>query len=142
MATVVSATTRSISAGRSKRATFISRASVLLRDAIHCYSQGKLADALELAYQAALRTAGAYVAGSAVAKRRRKPTGAWNQVALVSAEGKSWAESFASYSTLRSRLINGLESEVDSQTVAELIELVEHFLDEVESGGQGDSLAA
>ncbi|QGU01709.1 hypothetical protein CKALI_04150 [Corynebacterium kalinowskii] len=142
MATVVSATTRSISGGQGKRASFISRASILLRDAVLSYSQGELADALEFAYQAALRTAGAYVAGTPVAKRRRKPTGAWGQLALAGPEGKAWSASFAPYSTIRSRLITGLDSAVDSETVTELIELVEHFLDEVETGGQDSPMAA
>lgn len=142
MATVVSATTRSLTGGQGKRATFISRASVLLRDAIACYGKGELLDALELAYQAALRTAGAYIAGTAVAKRRRKPTGAWKQLALASADGKLWAESFAPYSTMRSRLINGLDREIEAKTVAALIGLVERFLDEVENDWQVGSLAA
>lgn len=142
MATVMSATTRSMAGRPSKRSAFVSRASILLRDAVRSYGQGELADALELAYQAALRTAGAYVAGSPIAKRRRLPSSVWEQLVLIGPEGGDWAGAFKDYSVRRSRLINGLDSDVSQDVVADLIELVEAFLDFVESGGHGGALAA
>lgn len=142
MTAVVSATTKVFGARLGKRATFIGRASVLLRDAVSSYASGQYADALELAYQAALRTAGAYVAASPIARRRRLPTGAWNQLKLVGDDGKAWAETFSSYSRVRARLINGLDSQVDQETVAELIELAGHFLDHVEAMEWGGVKAA
>ncbi|MEJ5928883.1 SAV_6107 family HEPN domain-containing protein [Corynebacterium sp. H128] len=142
MATVVSATTRSISKYYGKQAGFISRASVLIRDALEAYQAGDYASALEFAYQAALRTAGACVAGSAVANRRRRPSSAWAQLELVDSRGGEWAAIFKPYSRMRSRAINGLETEVEPQMVAGLLELVEQFLDEVEGGVFAGAIAA
>lgn len=142
MATVVSATTRSMGGGRNKRASFISRASVLLRDAVRYFGQDQFEDALDLTYQAALRTAGARIASSPVARRRRLPKGAWNQLALVDERGKYWAELLAPYSKLRSRVMNGLDRDLDPAQVSQLIELVGQFLDEVEMEGTNTNLAA
>lgn len=142
MATVVSATTRALGGAGSKQAAFIRRASILLRDAVREYGQGNYVDAMELGYQAALRTAGAYIAGTSVAKRRRLPAGAWSRVALAGGDGAAWASSFAPFSKNRSRLISGLDNEVDPALVADLIELTQHFLDEVESGGVQGKAAA
>lgn len=142
MSTIVSATTRSIGRGQGKRAKFIGRSSVLLREAMQHYRDANYADALECAYQAALRAAGAYITSSPVATRRRRPTGAWKQLALVDSTGKQWADVFSTYSRMRSRVMTGLDSEVSATVVKELLMQVEEFLDVVESADQGGSLAA
>ena len=79
MATVISATTRFGGRGEAKRAEFLGKAHVLLTQSQVALRAGDEASALELAYQAALRTAGARIAVSAVAQRKRKPHGAWNR---------------------------------------------------------------
>lgn len=142
MTTIVSATTRNLSRAPRKRLAFISRSSLLLRDSIAAYSEQRYADAVEFSYQAALRAAGAVVVASPVAARKRLPKGAWKQLSLVGKEEQSWANMFAQYSTMRSRLISGLDREVDPVVAAELIRHVEDFLDFVERGDMGEALAA
>ena len=94
---------------------------------------GDEASALELAYQAALRTAGARIAVSAVAQRKRKPHGAWDQLALVDETGVEQAADFKAFSRLRSRVSSGMEVEVDPVIVREFVQRVRGFLDSVDA---------
>ncbi|HKM24975.1 MAG TPA: SAV_6107 family HEPN domain-containing protein [Corynebacterium sp.] len=127
MAQIISATTRFAGAG-TRRADFILKAQA------HVHREaGEWDLALESAYQAALRTAGARISASAVAGRRRRPTGAWDQLRMVDAEGEKWAAAFSQYSRLRSRVASGLEREVDHGVVSTVMELAARFLAEAEA---------
>ncbi|AKK03532.1 SAV_6107 family HEPN domain-containing protein [Corynebacterium epidermidicanis] len=142
MNTVVSATTRFARRPQIKHIQMISRASVLLRDASWAYRAGNYSDAVEFSYQAALRTAGAYVAASPIAKRKRLPRSAWDQLSLVDGAGKGWARQFARFSQLRSRLLTGLEVDFEPVDALRLLNLSEQFLDFVESVGLETTVAA
>ncbi|MDO5097906.1 MAG: SAV_6107 family HEPN domain-containing protein [Corynebacterium sp.] len=141
MSTVVSATTR-FNDRPVKSAEFIHKAHLLLSEAIGYRSQGRLDLALEYAYQAALRTAAARIAQSAVAKRSRKPTNAWDQLRLVDAVSAQWADTLGQYSRLRSRVSSGIDTEVDAAVVDRLIRLAGEFLDAVEFNDGGTPAAA
>ena len=129
MATVISATTRFGGRGEAKRAEFLGKAHVLLTQSQVALRAGDEASALELAYQAALRTAGARIAVSAVAQRKRKPHGAWDQLALFDETGVEQA----AFSRLRSRVSSGMEVEVDPVIVREFVQRVRGFLDSVDA---------
>ena len=133
MATVISATTRFGGRGEAKRAEFLGKAHVLLTQSQVALRAGDEASALELAYQAALRTAGASIAVSAVAQRKRKPHGAWDQLALVDETGVEQAADFKAFSRLRSRVSSGMEVEVDPVIVREFVQRVRGFLDSVDA---------
>lgn len=134
MAQIISATTRFAGAGAgTRRACFILKAQALLSQARGHREAGEWDLALEAAYQAALRTAGARISASAVAGRRRRPTGAWDQLRMVDAEGERWALTFSQYSRLRSRVASGLERNVDHEVVSTVMELAAQFLAEVEA---------
>lgn len=132
MAQIISATTRFAGAG-TRRADFILKAQALLAQAHVHREAGEWDLALESAYQAALRTAGARISASAVAGRRRRPTGAWDQLRMVDAEGEKWAAAFSQYSRLRPRVASGLEREVDHGVVSTVMELAARFLAEAEA---------
>lgn len=133
MAQIISATTKFQSAGNSaKRQRFLLQAHDLLFRARQEAAGGNMEDALELAYQAALRTAGAWVAGSAVANRKRLPSSAWDRLDLVGAEARAWSKSLRAYSRTRSRVISGLDDTVAEGTVLELIAAVGEFLNAAE----------
>lgn len=125
---VVSATTPCQGRSAAKRDAFLSKANVLLGAARRELDVGRSDQALELACQAALRTAGARIATSSVAVRKRKPRGAWAQLELVDADGAAQARQFAAYSRLRSRVMNGISEAPATDTVAELLDAVETFL--------------
>ncbi|MDO5511208.1 SAV_6107 family HEPN domain-containing protein [Corynebacterium sp.] len=131
MAQIISATTRFAGAG-SRRADFILKARALLVQAVQHREAGEWDLALEMAFQAALRTAGARISASAVARRRRLPTSAWEQLQLVDADGQRWASEFSQYSRLRSRVVAGLELSVDHAVVNRIMDLAAEFLAEVE----------
>ena len=134
MAQIISATTRFAGRGAgTRRADFILKARALLAQAAAHRSAGEWDLALETAYQAALRTAGARISASAVATKRRRPTGAWDQLRLVDADGERWALVFSQYSRLRSRVASGLELDVDPAVVNTVMGLAVEFLAEVES---------
>lgn len=134
MAQIISATTRFAGAASgTRRADFIFKARGLLAAAVEHRRAGEWDQALESAYQAALRTAGARISASAVAGKRRRPTNAWDQLCLVDAEGERWALAFAQYSRLRSRVASGLERDVDPTVVDRVISMVTEFLAEVEA---------
>ncbi|APT89230.1 hypothetical protein CFRA_08135 [Corynebacterium frankenforstense DSM 45800] len=125
----------------SRSALFLAKASRLMAQAARERAAGRLREALEYAYQAGLRAAGARVADSPVAGRRRLPTGAWDRLSLVGPGEKVWAKRLSGYSTLRSRVLSGLESGVDKVVVDELIAAVADFIAEIEYG-EGDLAAA
>ena len=107
----------------------------MLADARADAANGRMDQALEKAYQAGLRTAGACVAASAtVSKRRRLPTSAWDQLSLVGAEEEGWADSFRAYSRTRSRLASGIDREVADKVVFDLMDLAARFLEMAETG--------
>lgn len=132
MAHIISATTRFSGAG-TRRADFIFKARGLLAQAADHATAGEWDLALEAAYQAALRSAGARISASAVAGKRRRPTGAWDQLRLVDADGERWAGSFEQYSRLRSRVASGLERDLDPRLVSRIMDLAGEFLAEVEA---------
>ena len=77
MVQIISAATRFADAGKAgKRVRFLAQGYDLLDRARVEASAGKYEEALEFVYQAALRTAGAWVASSRVAKRKRLPSSA------------------------------------------------------------------
>ncbi|QPK78513.1 hypothetical protein G7Y31_08075 [Corynebacterium lizhenjunii] len=133
MAQVISANAQFMGRGQVvKRQRFLSQAHGLLFQARREAAAGDWPQALEFAYQAGLRTAGAWVADSPVAKRKRLPSSAWDRLALVGAEAKGWAQRFRAYGTTRSRVMSGLDDCVEAQLVLELIALAGDFLARVD----------
>ncbi|GAB3702290.1 SAV_6107 family HEPN domain-containing protein [Corynebacterium nasicanis] len=133
MAQIISATTRFAGAAAgTRRADFILKARALLAQAVDYRAAGDVDLALEAAFQAALRTAGARISASPVAARRRRPTSAWEQLRLVDDNGARWATEFAQYSRLRSRVSSGLERSVEASVVDRVMDLAARFLAEVE----------
>ncbi|MDO4911104.1 MAG: SAV_6107 family HEPN domain-containing protein [Corynebacterium sp.] len=112
----------------------------LLMQAREYLVEGDLSLAIEYAYRSALRCAGARVAGSPVAKRKRKPSSAWEQLALVDELGKQQAMQFQAFSRIRQRVVAGLSADIDEAKVRTLIEAVDGFITEVQY--EGTSLAA
>ncbi|MGD7003217.1 SAV_6107 family HEPN domain-containing protein [Corynebacterium halotolerans] len=141
MAQVISATTR-FARGGGKRAEFLAKARFLLDQSREHYRAGEVDLALEYAYQSALRTAGARIAGSPVAQRKRRPTNAWDQLKLVDETGVAQAQVFEHYSRFRSRVSSGIERDPDRAAVAALMEKAAAFLAEVELDIGGDFAAA
>lgn len=133
MAQVISATTRFTHQG-GKRAEFLAKAQLLLEQSREHFSAGEVDLALEYAYQAALRVAGARIAESPVARRKRKPTDAWGQLRLVDADGVRQAETFERYSRFRSRVSSGIERDPAPESVTEVMEKAAAFHAEVELG--------
>lgn len=138
MAQIISAT-QSRTTGRftgkqgAKRAHFLFQARELLDQARSYAAEGRFDQALEVAYQSALRTAGARVAVSVASRRRRLPTSAWDRLALIGAEEKQWAEAFKSYSRTRARVASGLDATPDEEYVYGLMQQAAQFLDESEA---------
>lgn len=133
MGEVISATTRFMRVS-GKSSEFLSKANVLLGQAKQHRREGDLALALELSYQSALRAAGAVVAGSPVAAKKRKPSGAWDRLRMVDADAAVWADEISGFSTLRSRVANGLDTDLDEALLDHFMARVEKFLDEAERG--------
>lgn len=134
---IVSATTRGIG-GWSKQDRFLANSRRLLGFAEECLAAGDTAQALEHAYQAALRAAGARSAGSVkVAKRKRLPSSAWERLKLVDADGVKQAEQFSAYSVMRSRVGSGIAPAPKPEIVEGFMREVQQFLAfaEVEAGG-------
>ena len=137
MGQVISATARRVQrqGGQgSKRQRFLTQAALLLADARADAANGRMDQALEKAYQAGLRTAGACVAASATVSKRRLPTSAWDQLSLVGAEEEEWADSFRAYSRTRSRLASGIDRGVADKVVFDLMDLAARFLEMAETG--------
>lgn len=145
MSAVVSATTRFDSQSRSLKnssGAFLHKAHLLLAEAIEFRRESRYDLALEAAYQAALRTAAARIAQSPVAKRKRKPTSAWEQLRMVGEIEAQWAQLFSGYSTFRSRVGSGIETTVPLERVTTLITQVGKFLDDVEMSLDDTPVAA
>lgn len=138
MQSVISATTSrayGAPARMSRRDSFLASAESLLVAAHEEFEDGRADLAMESAYRAALRIAGAAVADSeAVRKRKRLPTSAWEKLALTGERGKHWAARFRTYSHLRGRVVSGLELHPDAATVYRLIADAEEFYHEVHPG--------
>ncbi|GAB3940555.1 SAV_6107 family HEPN domain-containing protein [Corynebacterium tapiri] len=127
MGDIISATT---TATEAKSARFLSSASLLLDQAERCAEAGEWGLALENAYQAALRTAGARTsADPAIKRRKRLPTSAWARLQLMGGDAQRWAVELSGYSRLRSRVLSGIEPDPDPGRVRELIDLARAFYD-------------
>lgn len=132
MAQIISATTR-VGRRASARDHHLFVARTLLDQAHDHLSRDEAGLALENAYLAALRTAGARIAVSEViAKRKRLPSSAWDKLALVDGAGLARSQEFSGYSTWRSRVGSGIERDPDIGLVGDLLDRVEAFLTEVE----------
>ena len=116
-----------------RRDRFMGQALDLLADARKSAARGRLEDALEMAYRASLRTAGARVAASTVARRRRLPSSAWEQVALIGPADAQWAAEFKDYSRVRSRVASGLDPVPGEDAVYEYLALAARYVDATES---------
>ncbi|WP_026196260.1 SAV_6107 family HEPN domain-containing protein [Corynebacterium lubricantis] len=141
MNSVISATTGSVSGAPSrlgKSGNFLATAESLLRSAQVYLEQGKLDLALEYAYRAALRVAGAVNADSPVIKKRKRlPSSAWQRLALTGVSGQKWAAEFEQYSTLRGRVASGIVTSPNREVVERVFSLAAEFYAEV---FYGDSL--
>lgn len=138
MAQVISATAAAQSRNREalqsvRRDRFMGQALDLLADARKSAARGHLEDALEMAYRASLRAAGARVAASTVARRRRLPSSAWEQVALIGPADAQWAAEFKDYSRVRSRVASGLDPVPGEDAVYEYLALAARYVDATES---------
>ncbi|MCQ9675655.1 SAV_6107 family HEPN domain-containing protein [Corynebacterium sp. BF-R-2] len=138
MAQVISATAAARSRNREalqsvRRDRFVGQALDLLADARKSAARGRLEDALEMAYRASLRAAGARVAASTVARRRRLPSSAWEQVALIGPADAQWAAEFKDYSRVRSRVASGLDPVPGEDAVYEYLALAARYVDVTES---------
>lgn len=131
MGSVVSATT-----GRaygdapktSRSEAFAAAAEELLLQAHAEFEEGRNDLAMEYAYRAALRIAGAFNAQSSVLrKRKRLPSSAWDKLALTGEEGAAWARTFSRYSAQRGRVASGIESAPAASVVAALLSDVDAF---------------
>lgn len=145
MASVVSATTGAVYGAApavSRHDDFLLAASALLADAREQLDAGADDLALESAYRAALRTAGAAITQSdVVAKRKRLPTSAWEKLALTGPRGSYWAEKFSGYSRVRGRVASGIELRPRKEDVDSLFALALNFYTET-AGEQGGAVAA
>lgn len=145
MSSVVSATTGAVYGATptaSRHDEFLESARVLLDDARVQFAAGSGDLAVESAYRAALRTAGAVIAGSAtVAKRKRLPTSAWEKLALTGPRGKYWADTFSAFSRMRGRVASGIELHPRAEDVELLLNLAMDFYCET-SGEEGGMFAA
>ena len=138
MAQVISATVAARGRRREsmqsvRRDRFLTQALDLLADARSSAAQGRFEDALEMAYRASLRAAGARVAASSVSRRRRLPTSAWEQVALVGPADAQWAAEFKEYSRVRSRVASGMDPVPHEDAVYEYLALAARYVDATES---------
>ncbi|WKD58985.1 SAV_6107 family HEPN domain-containing protein [Corynebacterium caspium] len=131
MANIISASHRFAPKAKSS-AHFLSQAHILLREAAVAFEKGMISDSVEFSYRAALRVAGAWVAASPVAKRRRKPASAWEQLKMVGEEPAAWAGKFSKYSRLRARAISGVGAPPVAGEALEIYDEVSDFLTALE----------
>lgn len=145
MASVISATTGAVygaTPAASRHDEFLRAAALLLEDAREQLASGAVDLALESAYRAALRTAGAVVAESdVVAKRKRLPTSAWEKLALTGPRGAYWADTFSGFSRMRARVASGIELHPCADDVERLFSLALAFYGET-AGEEGAMFAA
>lgn len=116
-----------------RRDRFVVQALDLLAGARASAARGRFEDALEMAYRASLRAAGARVAASSVSRRRRLPTSAWEQVALIGPADAQWAAEFKDYSRVRSRVASGMDPVPNEDAVYEYLALAARYVDATES---------
>ncbi|MEL6050252.1 SAV_6107 family HEPN domain-containing protein [Corynebacterium rouxii] len=127
MSVIISATTRF--AGKSgKGHGFLAKAELMLNESRKWEAQGDNASALEYAYRAGLRAAGAMVACSRIASRKRKSSNVWDQLRMIGPEGIQWADRFQKFSRTRSRVVNGMDPGVSIEVVHRLQLLVDEFI--------------
>lgn len=132
MAQIISATTR-VGRRASARDRHLFAARTLLDQARDHLSRSEAGLALENAYLAALRTAGARIVVSEVlARRKRLPSSAWDKLAMVDGAGLARSQEFSGYSAWRSRVSSDIERDPDVGRVGDLLDRVEVFLAEVE----------
>lgn len=133
MGNVISATTR-FARKEQARDRFLSSAHDLIEQAEAYMEAGDWALALESAYQAALRTAGARnVSSPVIAKRKRLPSSAWDRLRLVDERGASRAQELGGYSALRSRVVSGIVPDPEPAVVTALFNAAREFLMEVDA---------
>lgn len=143
MSLVVSSTIRTSAAER-RRDHYLTQAHGFLHAAYSSFSDQDYAQALECAYLSALRTAGAVAAvSSAIRKRKRLPSSAWERLILTGSEGKQWAKKFLTFSALRNHVASGVTTQVSPAQTWDLITSAQEFLDETEGlSGASDGLSA
>lgn len=131
MGSIMSATTGAVygagaRVGRVEQ--FLTAAEGLLSQAHDDFEEGRHDLAMENAYRAALRVAGARNAASPIVrKRKRLPTSAWDKLALTGVDGARWAKVFQHYSAQRGRVASGIESDPGAQVVHQLLSDTEDF---------------
>lgn len=131
MATKIVSATTVRSGGVGKREQSLMKAEALLAAAGEALAQQRWEDVLESSYRAALWVADAWVQGTKVARRARKPRSAWEQLRLVGIEGKRAADRFSAMARYRSRVLSGMEVSVDEAKARELYEMARDFYFEV-----------
>lgn len=138
MASVVSATTGAVygQGARLGRADqFLAAAEALIAEAHDDFEAGRYDLALENAYRAALRIAGARNASSPIVrKRKRLPTSAWDKLSLTGDDGAHWAAVFKGYSAQRGRVASGIEANPGSEVVHRLLTDAEDFFLQTRAG--------
>ena len=138
VSSVISATTRKAYGAAvqpSRRDAFLAAAEQLLAAADREMDTGAIDLAMEYAYRAALRIAGAVNADSAVLrKRKRLPTSAWDKLALTGAQGQMWAARLQTFSGQRGRVASGLDQRPDPVIVQRLLDTTKAFYLEVHPG--------
>lgn len=138
MSSVVSSTTRPLrQAANTKKQRLILNAEVLLAESSKSLQAGDIVSSFDFAYQAALRLAGARVADSPVAKRVRKPAGAWEQLTLVDDHAAQWSQFFAPYSQTRRRMISGLSHDMTAERILAFQQKVWDFHEDLTGMAQG-----
>ncbi|MBG9325346.1 hypothetical protein I4J33_02375 [Corynebacterium belfantii] len=127
MSVIISATTRF--AGKSgKGHDFLAKAELMLNESRKWEAQGDNASALEYAYRAGLRAAGAMVTCSRIASRKRKSSNVWDHLRMIGPEGIQWADRFQKFSRTRSRVVSGIDPGVSVEVVHRLQLLVDEFI--------------
>ncbi|AZA13959.1 SAV_6107 family HEPN domain-containing protein [Corynebacterium choanae] len=121
----------SFASGSLARDSYISRANELLALSYRQLREGEFDEALENAYRAALRTAGARIAAAGAANKRGRPTSAWEQLARLDELGAVQAASFRRWKGIRQDVLCGV-SHADAQMVNDLLSEVESLLTVVE----------
>ena len=120
--------------GRNRRDSWESTMSIArshLKESHEAAAAGNWVLALEQAYRAGLRTAAARFGESPVAARRKRlPTSVWDQLSLVDAASAEWAARVGAYSRMRSRLLSGMDREVEPEVVRDVQQLVTEFYDD------------
>lgn len=112
---------------------FAWKAHTLLSQGKKEHGLGNYEMSVELAYQAALRCVGAMVAASSLARKKRLPTNAWDQLRLLGECEAQQADEFQRFSVLRKRATLGVGPELTESAVAEMLAAVDSFVDDVDN---------